>query len=143
MASFAKINEDNEVVSVLTVNDEDVLNDQNVETESVGQAYLETHHSWPAHLWIQTSYNTISNTHRLDGTAFRGNYAGIGFTWDPENQKFWPPKPYPSWVKHDDSCSWKSPIGDAPELTAEEKDAAKSYSWNEANQTWDLTDALA
>ena len=41
MAHFAKINNDNEVINVLTVNDEDVLNDQNVETESVGQAYLE------------------------------------------------------------------------------------------------------
>ena len=78
MASFAKINEDNEVINVLTVNDEDVLNDQGVETESVGQSYLEKHNNWPAHLWIQTSYNTINNTHKLGGTAFRGNFAGLG-----------------------------------------------------------------
>ena len=138
MASFAKINEDNEVINVLTVNDEDVLNDQGVETESVGQSYLEKHNNWPAHLWIQTSYNTINNTHKLGGTAFRGNFAGIGFTWDSVNQKFWPPSPYSSWVKDNDSCSWKSPIGDAPTLTEEGISANKKYAWNETNQSWDL-----
>tara|TARA_A100001515_G_scaffold55385_1_gene43772 strand:+ start:45 stop:473 length:429 start_codon:yes stop_codon:yes gene_type:complete len=142
MASFAKINEDNQVISVLTVNDEDVLNDQDIETESVGQAYLEQHNNWPAHLWIQTSYNTINNTHKLGGTAFRGNFAGIGFTWDPENQKFWPPSPYPSWVKHNDSCSWKSPLGDPPTLTDEEVTANKKYAWNETDQSWDLVNRL-
>ena len=58
MAHFAKISEENEVLTVLTVDNKDLLNDEGVETESVGQAYLEKHNNWPAHLWIQTSYNT-------------------------------------------------------------------------------------
>ena len=47
------------------------------------------------------------------------------------------------------SASWKSPIGDAPALTAEQGSQNEanthrwSYVWNEANTTWDLTDALA
>ena len=43
MAHFAKISEDNIVLQVLVVNDVDVLDENNNETESVGQKYLETH----------------------------------------------------------------------------------------------------
>ena len=155
MAHFAKISETNEVLTVLALNNVDMLNSENVETETVGQQYLEQHNNWPAHLWIQTSYNTYNNTHKNNGTPFRGNYAGIGYTWDEDDQIFWPKKPYASWVKHNESASWKSPIGDAPALTEEqiaqntpvdENTAAThrwSYVWNEANTTWDLTNSLA
>jgi hypothetical protein len=97
-------------------------------------------------MWIQTSYNTKANKYyNSDGTegdqskAFRGNYAGIGYTWDENNQIFWSKKPYPSWVKNIVTASWKSPIGDAPQLTQEQKDNNSYYEWNEDNQTWDLT----
>ena len=67
MAHFAKISEENEVLTVLTVDNKDLLNDEGVETESVGQAYLEKHNNWPANLWIQTSYNTSSgNTKKAE-----------------------------------------------------------------------------
>ena len=140
MAHFAKLGVNGKVISVLTLDNKDMLNADGVEDESVGQQYLETHNNWPAQMWIQTSYNTINNTHRLDGTPFRGNYAGIGFEWDEDNQIFWSKKPYPSWVKNTSTASWESPIGNAPELTEEEKTAEKYYAWNEANQSWDLTD---
>jgi len=140
MAHFAKISETNEVLTVLTLNNVDMLNSENVETETVGQQYLEQHNNWPAHLWIQTSYNTYNNTHKNGGTPFRGNYAGIGYTWDEDDQIFWPKKPYASWVKHNASASWKSPIGDAPDnLTDEEKTAGTHYVWNEVGQSWDKT----
>ena len=52
---------------------------------------------------------------------FRGNYAGIGYEWDEDNQIFWPKKPYASWVKNTQLMQdWQSPIGDAPALTAEQ-----------------------
>ena len=53
-------------------------------------------------MWIQTSYNTRSNKHESgdDSKAFRGNYAGIGYEWDEDNNIFWPKKPYASWVKN-------------------------------------------
>jgi hypothetical protein len=149
MAHFAKITEDNKVLQVLTVNNSDILNAEGIENEAVGQQYLEKHNNWPSHLWIQTSYNTYENQHRNGGTPFRGNYAGIGMSWDSENQIFWPKKPYASWVKHNDSASWKSPIGDAPELTQEQKDQNTAenhfwyYNWNEDNQSWDLTNLKA
>ena len=156
MASFAKISEENLVISVLAFNDSDMLNADGVETETVGQQYLETHNNWPAHLWIQTSYNTRNKKYYQDkvlaedqSKAFRGNYAGIGYTWDEDDQIFWPKKPYASWVKHNASASWKSPIGDAPALTEEQTSQNTAdthswgYSWNEANTTWDLTDSKA
>ena len=140
MAHFAKIGMNGKVIGVLTCNNKDILNADGVEDEKVGQQYLERHNNWPAPMWIQTSYNTINNTHRLGGTPFRGNYAGVGYEWDEDNQIFWPKAPYASWVKDVSSAKWKSPIGDAPALTAEEEAASKHYVWNEANQSWDLTD---
>ena len=149
MAHFAKLGSNGKVIQVLTLNNSDMHNADGVEDESVGQQYLETHNNWPAQMWIQTSYNTASGQHKDGGTPFRGNYAGIGYTWDEDDNIFWPKKPYASWVKHLESASWKSPIGDAPALTAEQESQNTAdthrwvYSWNEANQSWDLTDQLA
>ena len=139
MAHFAKIDENNLVINVLTLNDSDMLDQQENPVESIGQTYLETHNNWPSHLWIQTSYNTFQNTHRLGGTPFRGNYAQPGYTWDTENQIFWPEKPYPSWVKNVSEARWQSPIGDAPALTEEQWKAYSYYAWDENNQNWVFT----
>ena len=151
MAHFAKLGANGKVIQVLTLDNKDMLNADGVEDESVGQQYLETHNNWPAQMWIQTSYNTSGNKHNSgdDSKAFRGNYAGIGYTWDEDDQIFWPKSPYASWVKDTTTASWKSPIGDAPALTAEQEaqNTAEThkwgYSWNEAGQTWDLTDSKA
>jgi len=160
MAHFAKLGANSKVIQVLTLNNSDMLNADGVEDETVGQIYLETHNNWPAQMWIQTSYNTSGGQHNDGGTPFRGNYAGIGYTWDEDNQIFWPKKPHASWVKNNSEARWQSPIGDAPALTAEQeaqntptKDAegnvtaepthSWSYVWNEANTTWDLTDSKA
>ena len=148
MAHFAKINENNQVLTVLTVDNKDLFNSNQQEEELIGQQYLETHNDWPADKWIQTSYNTRNNQHDSGGTAFRGNYAGIGYIWDEDNQIFWPIKPYSSWVKNIATASWKSPIGDAPALTDEQISQNTSgthtwhYNWNETNTTWDLTNEL-
>jgi hypothetical protein len=151
MAHFAKLGANGKVIQVLTLNNSDMLNADGVEDESVGQQYLETHNNWPAQMWIQTSYNTSGNTHNSgdNSKAFRGNYAGIGYTWDEDDQIFWPKKPYASWVKNTTTASWQSPIGDAPSLTAEQTSQNEAgtnswyYAWNESGQSWDLTDDLA
>ena len=151
MASFAKISEENLVISVLAFNDSDMLNADGVETETVGQQYLETHNNWPAHLWIQTSYNTRNNKYYNQdkfvtladdqSKAFRGNFAGIGYTWDEDNNMFFPPKTFSSWVKDISTASWKSPLGYPPELTEEQiadENNEYFYNWNESGQSWDL-----
>jgi hypothetical protein len=151
MAHFAKLGANGKVIQVLTLDNKDMLNADGVEDESVGQQYLERHNNWPAQMWIQTSYNTYSNEHKSgdNSKALRGNYAGIGYEWDEDNNIFWPKKPYASWVKNTTDARWQSPIGDAPALTAEQQsqnDAGThswGYNWNEAGQSWDLTDNKA
>ena len=151
MAHFAKIGMNGKVIAVLTMGNNDMKNADGVEDEKVGQQYLERHNNWPAPMWIQTSYNTSKNTHSSgdNSKALRGNYAGIGYTWDEDNNIFWSKKPYPSWVKDTSDAQWHSPIGDAPALTAEQQsqnDAGTNlwrYEWNESSQSWDLTDVRA
>ena len=142
MAHFAKLGANGKVIAVLTLNNSDMLNASNVEDESVGQQYLERHNNWPAQMWIQTSYNTAGGKHSKGGTPFRGNYAGIGYTWDEDNNIFLPKKPFNSWVKDVATASWKSPIGDAPALTEEQKIGNYYYSWNEAGQSWELVNRI-
>ena len=154
MAHFAKISDTNEVLAVHTLTNANTEDSNGVEDETVGQTYLEKHSNWPAAMWIQTSYNTRANKHYTDNVlsedqskAFRGNFALPRGTWDPDNNIFW--NPSPSWIKHVETASWKTPIGDAPALTAEQESQNTAathnwiYAWNEANQSWDLTDTKA
>ena len=151
MAHFAKLGANGKVIQVLTLDNKDMLNADGIEDEAVGQQYLERHNNWPAQMWIQTSYNTSGNKHNSgdDSKAFRGNYAGIGYSWDEDTNIFWPKKPYASWVKNTENARWQSPIGDAPALTAEQEEQNEAdthqwgYSWNEDNQSWDLLDTKA
>ena len=140
MAHFAKLGSNSKIIQVLTLDNKDMLNADGVEDETVGQQYLERHNNWPAQMWIQTSYNTSGGTHNSgdNSKAFRGNYAGIGYTWDEDNNIFYPKKPYASWVLNTTDASWHSPIGDAPDdLTDEEKAASTRYVWNEDGKSWD------
>ena len=150
MAHFAKLGANGKVIAVLTMDNDKMLNADGVEDESVGQQWLETHNNWPAQMWIQTSYNTRGNTHSSgdNSKAFRGNYAGIGYTWDEDDQIFWPKKPYASWVKNTKTSHWDAPIA-RPDLTAEQESQNEAgthrwgYHWNEEGQSWDLTDENA
>jgi hypothetical protein len=147
MAHYAKLGINSKVIAVHVVSDNDCLNASGVEDEEVGRQFMERIHNWP--LWKKTSYNTSGGQHKNGGTPFRGNYAGIGMTYDEDNDIFISKKPYASWVLDVPSASWKSPIGDAPELTQEQKDQNTanthrwSYTWNEAGQSWDLVNTKA
>jgi len=78
--------------------------------------------------WIQTSYNTYGNQHKLGGTPLRGNYAGLGFIYDHTNDVFYAPKPYPSWTLNQSTWLWEAP-------TPRPVDA-KLYEWDEATTSW-------
>jgi len=154
MAHFAKIGLNSKVIAVHGLDNNKMLNASNVEDETVGVQELTRIHGWP--LWVQTSYNTRGNKYyNTDGSEgdqtkkLRGNYAGIGYIWDEDNNLFFPPKPYASWLKYNAEARWRSPIGDAPALNAEQisQNTANthrwSYNWNEGAQSWDLVNALA
>ena len=78
--------------------------------------------------WLQTSYNTHANQHPQD-RPLRGNYAGVGYTYDAQHDVFYPPKPYPSWSMDQATWTWKAPIP--------YPGTGKNYTWNEGNNTWD------
>ena len=146
MANFAKIDDNGIVLNVVTVNDKDCLDSNGVESEAVGQAYLEQHNNWPADKWIQTSRNTYYGEHKLGGTPLRVNFAAIGMTYDRDNDLFRPTnKPFPSWVLNTTEGRWESPIGDAPDLPSEQEAEniagviKWAYIWNEETRAWDLT----
>ena len=78
--------------------------------------------------WVQTSYNTQGNKHLLDGTPLRGNYAGIGYTYDSTNDVFYAPQPFPSWKLSETTWTWEAPIAYPTD--------DKVYTWNEETTSW-------
>ena len=77
--------------------------------------------------WIQTSYNTYGNQHP-EGAPLRGNYAGIGYTYDKQNDVFIAPQPYSSWILNTNTWLWESPV---PYPTD-----GKFYIWEEPTVSW-------
>jgi hypothetical protein len=95
----------------------------------------ESNFDWEKHygdfrgqLCKRTSYNTIGGVHNGGGTPFRKNYAGIGYSYDPDRDAFIPPKPYPSWVLDEITCLWAAPTP--------MPDDGKRYNWDEATTSW-------
>lgn len=108
MASFAKIGLNGKVIEVLSVNNE-VLKDANgIEQEALGIDFLTKLTGWA--IWKQTSYNTQAGVHRLGGTPFRKNFAGIGYTYDEDRDAFISPRVYKGWVLNEQTCIWEAPI---------------------------------
>ena len=138
MAHFAKLGINSKVIGVEVVADADCQNADGVEDETVGIQFLENIHGWP--LWKRTSYNTTANTHKLGGTPFRKNYAGIGHTYDEDRDAFIPPKPHASWVVNETTCVWEAPVT-YPSVTTY-GDPVKNYDigWDETNTRWTATD---
>ena len=90
---------------------------------------------WEAHygqfrgqLCKRTDYNTHGGVHDSGGTPFRKNYAGIGYSYDPQRDAFIPPKPFPSWIIDETTCLWIPPI---PMPTD-----GKMYRWDEPTTSW-------
>ena len=85
--------------------------------------------------WIQTSYNTRGNVHYTPntnepsgGVALRGNYAGIGYTYDNVNDVFYPPQPYNSWILSQTTWLWEAPVAYPND--------GKRYTWDEDTVSW-------
>ena len=123
MAHFAEINEENIVTQVIVVHNNELLVGEE-ESEEKGIDFCES--LFGHRNWVQTSYNN----------NFRYNYAGIGFTWDPDNNAFYEPQPYPSWSLNQD-FKWEAPVP-YPEDASENK----IYTWDEENQEWKVTELI-
>jgi len=94
------------------------------------QEFFETFVDTSPGEWIQTSYNTRGNQHTLGGTALRGNYAGVGYTYDRTNDVFYAPKPYASWLLNETTWLWEAPVAYPTD--------GNRYAWNESTTSWDL-----
>ena len=94
MAHYAKVDKNNIVLEVNVV-------DNNVESEK-GEAGVVSWllEGWGGENWIKTSYNS----------SIRGNYAGIGDTYDATNDVFYAPQPFPSWTLNETTWTWDAPV---------------------------------
>ena len=112
MSHFAKI--ENGIVTQVIVAEHDFIN-----SGAVGDSSL----------WKQTSYNTQGGKHLLGGTPLRGNYAGLGYVYDAENDVFYAPQPYASWTLNKETWSWECPVA----MPTDDK----RYTWNEELLNWE------
>lgn len=106
MAHFAKI--ENDIVTQVIVIDN--------QFEEQGQRWINEVLGLEGE-WIQTSYNH----------NFRGNYAGIGYSYNRDEDVFIPIQPYPSWVLNE-QWRWEAPIPYPSD--------GLLYNWNEENINW-------
>ena len=121
MAHFAQLDENNVVTQVIVVHNNDCLDANGNESETIGVAFCQ---SLLGGTWKQTSYNG----------NIRKNYAGIGYTYHADIDAFVAPKPFPSWVLNNDTAQWEAPT---PMPTD-----GKRYSWDEATLSWVETEGL-
>jgi hypothetical protein len=108
MAHYAFLNENNVVTEVITGIDE---------TELIEGLDTET---WYGNFRGQTCKRTSYN-HRI-----RKHFAGIGYTYDANEDVFIAPQPYPSWSL-DDNFNWQAPTAKPP---------TGFWVWDEENLMW-------
>lgn len=77
--------------------------------------------------WLQTSYNTIGNQHPQN-KPIRGNFAGVGYTYDATHDVFYAPQPFESWVLDETTWLWNAPVP--------MPDDGKVYIWDESTKNW-------
>ena len=104
MAHWAEINKNNIVIRV-TVGD-------NNEPDEGYQWLLDN----LGGTWIKTSYNN----------NIRGVFAGVGYSYNPDEDIFITPQPYPSWTRN--GSLWEAPT---PMPTD-----GQIYYWSEADLNW-------
>ena len=121
MAHYAYLDENNIVTKVIVGKDE---NEDGINWEEFYGAK-------------RTSYNTRGGIyydpetnlpHADQSKAFRKNYAGIGYTYDPVRDAFIPPKGFDSFVLNEETCLWDPPVP--------KPDDNIGYLWDEETLSW-------
>jgi hypothetical protein len=108
MAHYAFLDENNIVTEVITGIDEtDLIEGLDTET-------------WYGNFRGQTCKRTSYNGN------MRGIYAGIGYSYNEEEDIFVTPQPYPSWTRN--GSGWKAPV--------ERPTDENMYTWNEETLSW-------
>jgi hypothetical protein len=128
MAHFARII-NNIVQEVVVVHNNELL-ENGIESEQKGINFLKKELPNKEGQWIQCSYNTHANTHKLGGTPFRYNYPSIGCPYLPEKNGFAELKPegFSSFVFNENKLIWEPPIPCPGEPL--------DYFWDEPTTSW-------
>ena len=119
MAYFAKLNSDNVVEKVISINNAVITDSNGVEQEQLGIDFINKLYN-TNDVWKQTSYNN----------NIRKNYAGIGYTYDKNRDAFIAPKPFNSWILNESTCLWEAPVVYPTD--------GNRYKWNEEILNWEL-----
>ena len=104
MSHWAELDENNIVIRVLVGNNDEPDEGYQWLMDNLGGT------------WIQTSYNS----------RIRGTYAGIGYSYNADEDIFITPQPYPSWLRV--GSFWQAPIP---------MPSDGRYAWNEETLAWD------
>ena len=117
MAHYAELDDSNVVLRVIVVSNESCKDKDGNEKEAIGEFFCKTLFG-PETNWKQTSYHG----------AFRKNFAGVGYSYDPILDIFIPPSPYSSWVFDSSTLEWVPPV-------VMPTDGAQ-YIWSENSKNW-------
>ena len=115
MATFAKLDADNNVLALHTISEENCT-DANGRSEEKGAVYLSKVHKWP--YWKE---------YKNDG-SLRTRAAEIGGSYNSEHDAFIAPKPYSSWTLNTSTLNWDAPVAEPTENGP--------YDWDEDTQAW-------
>jgi hypothetical protein len=132
MAYFAKLGTGNIIETVISINNSVITDNNGIEQEQLGVDFINNLYR-TNDIWKQTSYNTIGGVHKLGGTPFRKNHAGIGYTYDSQRDAFISPKPYNSWILNETTCLWEAPVA-----YPVDSNINNMYKWNEEILNWEL-----
>ena len=123
MAHFAELDSNNIVKRVVVISNNNNINSEGNEDESVGIAFCRSLYGENTN-WKQTSYNN----------RIRKTFAGVGFAYNESLDMFVLRQPYDSWTL-DSNGDWNPPIA-RPELT---EGQVGYYEWNETSYQSDNT----
>ena len=112
MSHWAELDASNKVIRVLVGDNNDPAGDE-------GYSWLIDNLGGN---WVKTSYNA----------KIRGVFAGIGFSYNPDEDIFTTLQPYPSWTRN--GSFWEAPI---PMPTD-----GKLYQWDEPTLSWTEVQSL-
>jgi hypothetical protein len=105
------------------------FNDNNIVTEViVGVDETELIEGLTPEEWYGNFRNQTCKRTSYNGN-YRKNFAGIGYTYDPERDAFIAPKPFTKWVLNEETCRWEAPT---PYPTDD-----KRYVWNDNRKEWE------
>lgn len=122
MAHYALLDSNSVVVKVITGVDEDVT-----QTDTDGTVVGGSAVAWESFYAAQPWHAGLTCKRTSYNNNIRKQYAGIGYSYDSDDDVFIAPKPFPSWTL-DSNHDWQAPVA---------RPAEGQWTWNEESQQWD------